>query len=231
MKKLTTLALITSFVFFGASCTPKEMYLSDPIVNIENDNVKKVLFIGFNYKKDLKLNENSKKDLNTNLKNEFNKFESIKIIDLDEKDLSLNANKILNESDIKNYIDKYNCDLVIAGYVSDYDEIKYLDQPAPVVYPDSTFNTMNNSSTNNSVSTVRIQVSIEGGIYFINKNNKIIWSQPITDYETVQFDDGRVNVQTYNDSDRDIIQKLRQKLLNNTNNKIIKNLLPYYSYK
>lgn len=229
MKSLIKTILITTLLSLTISCTPREMYLSDPLVNIEDSNIKKVLFIGFNYSKDIKLSSESKNLLNQNLEKEFQKFEGIKINRLDDNDYNEISGKVLNSDDIKKYIDKYKCDLVIVGFVSDYSEIKYLDQPTPVIYPDGSFNNTNNSSSN--VSTVRIQVSIDGGIYFIGNNNKVIWSQPITDYESVQFDDGRLNTQSFSDNDKDITLKLKYKLLNNTVFKIMKNLLPYYSYK
>lgn len=72
------------------------------------------------------------------------------------------------------------------------------------------------------------QVSLLGSISFFTTNGKSIWSENIDSIENIQLESLASTVIGENDP---IITSIREKLVTGITSKIMRNLLPYYSYK
>ena len=216
--------LLVSLLLLSSGCYAKEMYVTDPTINFEERNVKKVLFIGFITAKEVKIPEKVRENLNLSLAKALESVNQIEIVKPSNDDI---VNKDLtNQNEIVSLVTKYNTDLVVAGTIKDFNEIKYLEQQPQNMYVDTM------SSTNNTTTTlknfVRFQSVLLGSINFFTTNGKSIWSENIDSIENIQLESLASTVIGENDP---IITSIREKLVTGITSKIMRNLLPYYSYK
>jgi hypothetical protein len=220
--------LLVTLLVFVSGCYAREMYLVDPVVSFQDKGIKNVLFIGFSSPADIKVPAKVKARLENNLFKEFERFNAIKLIKVDENEMKLYS--IHKQSDIDTLAKKYNSDLLVVGDIKSYKEQKYVDQPVPG------FSQTSNNPTPNDVNDiknlVRFQISMEGTISLIKPDGKALWVQKIDELETSQFDESSgTQVNDTNQEEVSAYVNTRERLIESVTNKVISNLLPYYSYK
>lgn len=223
MKK-SILTILSIGLITLQGCYAKEMYLSDPIVNFQEQGIKNILFTGFNNFDSLKVSPKFKTKLEGDIYKEFDRFNNINILKSDEKDkLPVNYNK----DNLTVMAKKYNADLFLVGTIRNYTETKIIDQPVPG------FNdNINSTDTNDLRSLNRFQIVITGSVSLVKPDGRVIWTDKIDDMETSQFE-GLPSTNNP-ETDRDELAAFintRNQLAEDITNKVLRNLLPYYSYK
>jgi hypothetical protein len=223
MKKLLSLIMLSTLAL--NSCYAREMYLVDSVINFQEQGIKTILFVGFNSPTGVKVDSRFKSKLEDLIYKEFEKFTSVKILKLNNTDNLPNNYKI---TDVTNLANKYKSELVIVGDINSYIESKYIDQPvggfsnAPSIIND-----------NISVRTLnRFQVNVFGNINLIKSNGKVLWTQRIEDIEINQYENtNMVNNTDSSSQELATYVNTRDKLAEVITLKLVRNLLPYYSYK
>ncbi len=223
MKKIIILPIILAISL--TSCFAREMVIVDPIVSFQEQGVKTILLAGFNIPSTVKVSSKFKDRLESDIYKEFEKFNAIKIIKLDEKEsLSLTYKK----EDLNLLAQKYKSDLVIIGDLKSYNESKFIDQASQ-----SFSNDPNSISNNNDLRSFnRFQLSVTGNISLIKPDGKILWTQRIEELESTQFEGSKMtNTLPLDQNELAIYVNTRNQIADGISAKIVKNLLPYYYYK
>ena len=210
---------------FVTGCYAREMVLEDPVISLQQQGIKNVLFLGFNIKPNLKFPSKVRERLEAVLFKEFEHFEAINLVKADKKDLELYSSYKPEELGI--LAKKYKSELMITGNISDYKEIKYLDQPVPGFYRG---NEPVPGDSVNLKSLVRFQIGIDGNFSLIKPDGKILWTQRIDEVESVEFE-GLPGESSDNKEEMSAYVNTREKLVSDVTSKVIRNLLPYYTYK
>ncbi len=221
MKK--TIVFILPLLISG--CYAREMILVDPVVSFQEQGVKNILFIGFNSPSGVKVVPKFKSKLEDNIYKEFEKFTAIKINRIPVNDKLADNYRT---QDLINLANKYKVDLLVVGDIRNYIESKYIDQPIQGFYSNPTIT--NNQS---SVRTLnKFQINVLGSVNLIKSNGKVIWTQRIEDIELTQFENmpTQFNPET-NTEELSAYSNTRDKLADTITNKLVTNLLPYYTYK
>lgn len=223
MKKLLALTLLSVTLLSG--CYAKEMVLVDPVVSFQEQGVRTVLFVGFNVPENLKVPAKFKTKLEDSIYKEFEKFTAVKLIRANTND-KLPSN--YRSTDLTAMANKYNSDLLIIGDIRNYIESKYTDQPPPGFYDSPTV--VNDPSLVRTLN--KFQINVLGSVNLIKSNGKVLWTQRIEDIELTQFENVRSqNNQETNTEELAAYINTRDKLAEGITSKLVKNLLPYYTYK
>jgi hypothetical protein len=228
MKILNWKILFLTVLIFISGCYAREMQLVDPAVSFQEKGIKNVLFIGFNTDPEIKVPAKVKARLENILFKEFERFNGIKLIQLDNSEIKLYSTH--KPSDIATLAKKYNSELLVIGDIKNYKEQKFVDQPVPG-FSQTTGNPVPND-LNDVKNLVRFQISLEGNISLVKPDGKPLWVQKIDEIEISQFDDtSGSQVTDTNKEEMSAYVNTRERLLENITSKVISNLLPYYTYK
>ena len=224
MKKL--IISILPFIMLSG-CYAREMVLIDPVVSFQEQGVKNILFVGFNTQNNVKVTPKFKAKLEDNIYKEFEKFTAVKVTKISSSD-KLPDN--YRSQDLVNMANKYKVDLLVVGDIRNYIESKYVDQPIQGFYDNPGL--VNNQ---NSVRTLnKFQVNVLGSINLIKADGRVLWTQRIEDMELTQFENiSSINQMNRGTNNQELVaySNARDKLADIITNKLVTNLLPYYTYK
>jgi hypothetical protein len=228
MKIFNTKIILTCLLLFSSGCFAREMMLVDPVVSLQDKGIKNVLFIGFSAPAELKVPAKIKARLENALLKEFERFNAVKVLKLDDNELKLYSTR--KREDIATLSKKYNADLLVIGDIKNYKEQKFIDQPVPG-FNQNTANPGPNN-INDIKSLVRFQIVLEGTLSLIKSDGRPLWVQKIDELETSQFDDtSGSQVTEANKDEMAAYVNTREQLIQDVVNKVVGNLLPYYTYK
>ena len=116
------------------------------------------------------------------------------------------------------------------GNLDSFLETKYIDNPVTPLYSDA--NVLYRNDSNNLRTLIRYQVSLVGSLSFFDLDGKKIWSQNIDDFQNVQFEENsQTSVLDYNKNDSKVYSVIKERLIDEVTQKVMKNLVPYYVYK
>lgn len=222
MKKFLSIIAMSALILNG--CYAREMYLVDPVVSFQEQGVKTILFVGLNSPAAIKVDPKFKTNLENSIYKEFEKFTAVKIIRVNNAD-KLPAN--YSSTNLLNLSKKYNADLIVIGDIRNYIESKYVDQPSggfsntPGIIIEGDSNRVLN----------RYQINVIGSINLIKPDGKVLWTQRIEDIELTQYETTGFANRTSNTEEMAAYINTRDKLAEGITAKLVRNLLPFYTYK
>lgn len=222
IKTIKFLPLLSIFTLL--SCVPKEMISIDPDFNFKKYQSKNILFVGFDIKdKKVKIPETFKTSVENSIYKNFDNINNIKIKRYNDSD------KVTPEN-LKTILEKNNSSLIIMGNLDSFLETKYIDNPVTPLYSDA--NVLYRNDSNNLRTLIRYQVSVVGSLSFFDLDGKKIWTQNIDDFQNVQFEEtSQTSVLDYNKNDSKVYSVIKERLIDEVTQKVMKNLVPYYVYK
>jgi len=224
MKKLKIFTIIFC-TFLLVSCYAKEFLLVDPVFNIQNYGIRKVLFLGFENHYKTEAPTKIKTRLENSLFDKFKKLDLVDIVKIDKDEALLYPT--YTEKDFITLAKKYDTNIIVIGYIEDYKELKYIDQPL-TKFTDNNYNSLGLSDPNVK-NLVRYDISLSGKFNIINSNADILWTHKINDVKSIQFETTPNDLSTENEVN--VYAKVRESLIESVSDDIIKDLIPYYSYK
>lgn len=222
MKKFLSIIALSTLLLNG--CYAREMYLVDPVVSFQEQGVKTILFVGLNSPASIKVDPKFKTNLENSIYKEFEKFTAVKILRVDNAD-KLQGN--YKSTDLYNLSQKYKSDLIVIGDIRNYIESKYVDQSAggfsntPGIIIEGDSNRVLN----------RFQINVIGNINLIKPDGKVLWTQRIEDIELTQYETTGFTNRTSNTEELAAYITTRDRLAEGITAKLVRNLLPYYTYK
>jgi len=224
MKKLKLLAIIF-FTLFLISCYAKELILVDPVFNVQSYGIKKILFLGFENHHKLEAPTKIKMRLENSLFEKFQKLNLVNIEKIDKDEAILYPT--YTPKDFITLSKKYNTNVIVIGYIDEYKEYKYVDQPL-------TKYTQNSNNLGfadpNLKNLVRYDIYLSGKLDIINSNGDVLWSHKINDVKSVQFEI-MPNDLSKKENELNVYAQVRESVIESISDDVIKDLIPYYLYK